>query len=68
MMMMMMMMMKSLERLSSYRNLNLTQNQHVCAICGGLEVAGDVISSRNLKSVESYMAANVEVGSSSRSE
>ena len=47
--------------LSRNRNPNMTQNEHVYAICYRLEVDGDAISGRNVKTVERYIAVNVEV-------
>ena len=32
----------------------MTQNQHVCAICGWLDVVGDVISGRNVNTNKGY--------------
>ena len=43
----------------------MTQNGHVYAICGRLEVAVDVISGRNEKTIEGYMLVNVEIATSS---
>ena len=41
----------------------MTKNKHVYAICGQPEVAGDVISSDNVKTVEGYAVLNIEVSS-----
>ena len=41
----------------------MTQNVHVCAICCRLEVAGDVISGENVKTIESYAVLNFEIAS-----
>ena len=38
----------------------MTQNEHVYAICCRPEVAGDVISSENVKTVEGYVMLNFE--------
>ena len=38
----------------------MTQNEHVCAICCRPEVAGDVISDENVKTVEGYATLNFE--------
>ena len=43
----------------------MTQNEHVYAILCGLEVASDVISSANIKTIERYVVLNFE--STSRS-
>ena len=43
---------------------NMTQNEHVYAICSRLEVGGDVISGENVKNVEGSAVLNFEVGSS----
>ena len=41
----------------------MTQNEHVYAICCRPEVAGDVISGENAKTVEGYAVLNFEVAS-----
>ena len=41
----------------------MTQNEHVYAICCRLEVAGDVISSEQAKTIERYAVLNFEVAS-----
>ena len=41
----------------------MTQNERVYAICCRLEVAGDVISVENLKTIEGYAALNFEAAS-----
>ena len=41
----------------------MTQNEHVCLICCRPEVAGDVISSENVKTTEGYPVLNFEVAS-----
>ena len=46
------------------RDPNMTQNLHVCTICGRPEVVYDVISGRNVKTIEGYLVVNVEVTSS----
>ena len=38
----------------------MTQNEHVYAICCRLEVDDDVISSRNIKTIQGYVVANLE--------
>ena len=43
----------------------MTQNGHDYAICCQKEVAGDVVSCGNVKTIESYLALNFEVDSSS---
>ena len=46
----------SIEPLSRNRNLNLTQNEYVQAIC-------DVVSGENVKTIERYAALNFEAAS-----
>ena len=41
----------------------MTANEHVYAICCRLEVAGDVISGENVKTVEGHAVLNFEVAS-----
>ena len=41
----------------------MTQNEHVYAICCRPGVAGDVISSINVKTIECYAVLNFEVAS-----
>ena len=41
----------------------MTQNEHVYAICCRQEVAGDVISGENVKTIEGYAVVNFEVTS-----
>ena len=41
----------------------MTQSEPVYAICCRLEVAGDVISSENVKAIEGYAVLNFEVAS-----
>ena len=41
----------------------MTKNEHVYAICFRTEIAGDVISSGNIKTVEGYAALHFEVAS-----
>ena len=41
----------------------MTQNEHVYAIYGRPEVAGDVLSAENIKTIEGYAALNFEVAS-----
>ena len=38
----------------------MTQNWHIYAICCWPEVAGDVTSGRNLKTIEGYMVAQFD--------
>ena len=40
----------------------MTQNEHVYATCCRPEVAGDVISGQNVKTIECYVVLNFEVG------
>ena len=42
---------------------NMTQNEHVYAICCRPDVAGDVISGENVKTIEGYAVLNYEVAS-----
>ena len=42
----------------------MTQTEHVDAICCRPEVVDDVISSRNVKTLERYVAVNFKVASS----
>ena len=44
----------------------MTQNEHVYAIYRRPEVAGDVISGENVKTIEGFTVLNIEVASSSR--
>ena len=57
------------ELLSRNRDPNLTQNLHVnlhvCMICCRPEVVYDVISGRNVSTIEGYLLVNFEVASSS---
>ena len=39
----------------------MTQNLHVCAICFRPEVVYEVISGRNIKTLEGYLVVNLEV-------
>ena len=41
----------------------MTQNEHVYVICCRLEVAGDVIASENIKTIEGYAVLNFKVAS-----
>ena len=45
---------ESVELLSSNRDANLTQNEHVYSTCCRPEVASNVISSGNVKTIEGY--------------
>ena len=56
---------ESVVPISRNRDLNMTQNQYVYAICCRPEVAGDHISGENVKTIEGYAMLNFEVGSSS---
>ena len=38
----------------------MTQNEHVYASCCQQEVAGDVISGRDVKTIDGYMLVNFE--------
>ena len=49
------------EPLSRNRQPNMTKNEHVYAICYRLEVAGDVISGENFRTVEGYALLYFEV-------
>ena len=46
----------------------MTQNLYVCTICFRTEVVYDVVSGRNVKTIESYPVINFEVASSIVSE
>ena len=39
----------------------MTENEHVYTICHSLEVAGDVVSGGNVRTIEGYAALNFEV-------
>ena len=54
---------KTVEALSRNHRLNITQNEHVYAIWCRPEVAGDVISGANVKTIEGSAVLNVEVAS-----
>ena len=54
---------ESVEPLSRNRNPNMTQNEHVYAIWCRPDVAGDVISGQNVKTIEGYAVINVEAAS-----
>ena len=41
----------------------MVQNEHIYVICCRLEVAGDVISGENEKTIEGYAVLNFEVAS-----
>ena len=41
----------------------MAKNEHVCGICYRPEVAGDVISGVNVKTIEGYALLNVEAAS-----
>ena len=41
----------------------MTQNEHVYEICCRPEVAGDVISGENVKTIDGYTLLNFEVAS-----
>ena len=43
----------------------MTQNEHVYAICFWPEVGDDVISGRNVKTIEGYLVVNFKVASAS---
>ena len=51
---------KSVELLSRNCDPNMIQNEHVYAICCRPEVAGDIVSGANVKTVEGYAALNFE--------
>ena len=42
----------------------MTQNFHVCTICFRPEVVYDVLSGRNVNTIEGYLEVNVEVAGS----
>ena len=52
---------ESVESLSRNRDPNMTQNEHFHVICCRPEVAGDVISGRNVKTIEGYAVINFVV-------
>ena len=54
---------KLVELLSRNRNLNMTQNQHVYAICCRSNADGDVISGRNVKTIEDNALVNFQLAS-----
>ena len=43
----------------------MTRNERIRAICCRLELDGDVISGRNVKTIEDYVVVKFEVASSS---
>ena len=51
------------ESLLRNRDPNLTQNEHVYAICCRPEVADVVLSSENIKTIVGYAVLNIEVAS-----
>ena len=57
---------ESVEPLSRHRDPNLTHNEHAYAICCQPEVAGDVISGKDVKTIEGCAMLNFE-GSSRKS-
>ena len=52
-----------LEPLSSHRDSNITQNEHVYAICCRPEVAGNVVSGENVKTIDGHAVLNFEIAS-----
>ena len=54
---------KSIEPLSRHGDANVTQNEHVYAMCCRPEVAGDIISGTNINTTESYAVLNFEAAS-----
>ena len=56
---------KQVELLSRNRDPNIIQNCPVCAICCRPEMDCDVISSRNIKTFDGYVAVNIKGASSS---
>ena len=54
---------ESVDTLSRNRDPNVTQNEYVYAIFCPPEVAGDVISSVIVKTIESYVVLNFETAS-----
>ena len=53
-------------KLSRNRHPNMTQNEHVCAIFCRPDVAGDVISGENVKTIKGYVVLNFEAAGISR--
>ena len=51
------------EPLSINRDPNITQIEHVIAICCRPEVGGDVVSGESVKTVEGYAVLNFEAAS-----
>ena len=47
--------------------MSMTKNKHVYVICCQMEVAGDVLSGENVKTIESYALLNCEAASISSS-
>ena len=56
---------ESVEPLSRNSDPNMTENGHIYAICCRAEVAGDVLSGENVKTVDGYAMLNLEAASSS---
>ena len=54
---------ESVEPLSRNLDANVTQNEYVYAICCRPKVAGDVISGRNVTTIEGYALLHFEVAS-----
>ena len=54
---------ESVESSSINRDPNMTKNEHVYAICCQPEVAGDVISGGNVKTIKGYALLNFEAAS-----
>ena len=52
---------KSAKPLSRNRDPNMTKNEHVYAICSRQNIAGGVISGRNVKTIEGYGELKFEV-------
>ena len=52
---------KAVQPLSRNRGPNITQNWHVCAMCCRTKVDCDVISGRNVKTMDCYVVVNIEV-------
>ena len=54
---------ESVEPLSRKCDSNFTQNEHVYTICCRSEVAGDVISGENIRTIKCYAVLNFEAAS-----
>ena len=54
---------ESVEPLLRNRDSNMTQNEHGYAICCRPEIAGEVVSRENVKTLEDYVVLHSEVAS-----